>query len=124
MTSYYDIEYTDENGTARKARMQSVNGVHTEELIREWIDTRKTFGDRAEVTKIAKITDSAQIAATAASRPPLPPAIVKNIQAAENAAAAGQPAAEAFPAAPDQGKASAQESLSAAQAQQAASARA
>jgi hypothetical protein len=105
MTTYYDVEYVDDNGVTRKSRMQSINGVHGVDQMREWIAARHTFGEKAVIKSLTRLTDSAESAAAAASRPELPPAIVKQMQNAENAAnppAAGQPAAEAFPPAPAQ----------------------
>ena len=105
-TSFWDIEYTDPDGKPKKARTQSVNGLHTEELLREHLDKHRQFGDGASITKITKLTDSAELAAAQASRPgDLPANIVKNIQAAENAGGVspggGQTAAQAFPPAAD-----------------------
>lgn len=99
MLSFYDIEYTDPDGKPKKARTQAVNGLHTEELLREHFDRHKQFGAGAVVNKITKLTDSAQVAAAAASRPELPSAVVKQIQAAENAAS--PPTAEPAPPAPN-----------------------
>lgn len=94
-TSFYDIEYTDPDGKPKKARTQSVNGLHTEDLLREHFDLHKQFGAGAIINKITKLTDSAQMAAAAATRPELPPKIIQNIQAAENAANPPAPAAPA-----------------------------
>ena len=86
MLSFYDIEYTDPDGRPKKARTQAVNGLHTEELMREHFAKHNQFGKGAVITKITKLTDSAQLAEAAASRPSdIPPAIVKQIQDAENA---------------------------------------
>jgi len=85
MLTFYDIEYTDPDGKPKKARTQAVNGLHTEELLREHFQRHNQFGVGATVTKVTKLTDSAQLAAAAASAPPMPPAIVKQIQNAENA---------------------------------------
>lgn len=101
MLSYYEVEWTDENGKARKGTAQAINGIHTEELLREHFNTHKVFGPNANITSIRKITDSAQQAEAQAARPTLPAEVVKNIQVAENAGGVspggGQPAAEAFP---------------------------
>jgi len=91
--SFFDIEYTDPDGKPRKARTQAVNGLHTVELLQEHFDRHKQFGAGAKITKITKLTDTAQLAEAAATRPELPPDIIRNIQAAENAGGVspGQP---------------------------------
>lgn len=106
-TSFWDIDYTDPDGKPKKARTQAVNGLHTEELLREHLEKHRQFGEGATITGITKLTDSAELAAAQASRPgDLPAQVVKNIQAAENAGnvspGGGQSAAQAFPAAPAQ----------------------
>lgn len=103
MLTYWDIEYTDpDSGKPKKVRTLAVNGLHTEDAIREHIVKHKQFGD-APITKLTKVTDSAELAAAAASRPgDMPAEVVKNIQAAETAAnTPTQSAASAFPPAPN-----------------------
>lgn len=103
MLTYWDIEYTDPDGKPKKVRTLAVNGLHTEDAIREHIAKHKQFGD-APITKLTKVTDSAELAAGLPGN--LPAEVVKNIQAAENAGGVspggGQSAAQAFPTAPAQ----------------------
>jgi hypothetical protein len=84
--TWWDVEYTDADGHPHKSRAQTVNGLHTGDKAREDWEHRNLFGKGSTITKITKLTDTAQIAAAAASRPELPPAIVKQIQVAETEA--------------------------------------
>lgn len=86
MLTFYEVEYTDPDGKPHKAMTQAVNGLHTEDKLREHFALHKQFGEGANITSIKKLTDSATIATAEASRPPLPAEIVKNIQAQETAA--------------------------------------
>lgn len=86
MLTFYEVEYTDPDGKPHKAMTQAVNGLHTEDKLREHFALHRQFGEGATITSIKKLTDSAEQAAAQATRPPLPAEVVKNIQTAETAA--------------------------------------